>query len=173
MSAGTSDRKAVRDSNVCECPLGIRNSYLRPLPRITNFGYRALARRQAWIVRRQAQAAGNLKSDGKQVVQVEKEVITIVPADPQVIYVPQYNPATVVAPVPDAPPDTDPLQDPNNAGAMLTFDITPDGKQSLFMDRSGYTGYDVWRVGFIRERVRPGLCGQSRRANRSAAQRQK
>ena len=46
--------------------------------------------------RRKAQAAGNLKSDGKQVVAVEKEIITIVPADPQVIYVPQYNPTTVV-----------------------------------------------------------------------------
>src|SRR5690349_1774782 len=46
--------------------------------------------------RRKAQAAGNLKSDAKQVVEVEKEVIKIVPADPQVIYVPQYNPSTVV-----------------------------------------------------------------------------
>ena len=46
--------------------------------------------------RRKAQAAGNLKSDDKQVVQVEKEIINIVPADPQVIYVPQYNPATIV-----------------------------------------------------------------------------
>jgi hypothetical protein len=46
--------------------------------------------------RRKAQAAGNLKTDAKQVVEVEKDVIQIVPADPQVIYVPQYNPATVV-----------------------------------------------------------------------------
>jgi hypothetical protein len=46
--------------------------------------------------RRKAQAAGNLKTDTKQVVEVEKEVIKIVPADPQVIYVPQYNPTTVV-----------------------------------------------------------------------------
>jgi hypothetical protein len=46
--------------------------------------------------RRRAQAAGNLKSDGKQVVTVEKEVIVIEPADPQVIYVPQYTPSTVV-----------------------------------------------------------------------------
>jgi hypothetical protein len=46
--------------------------------------------------RRKAQAAGNLKTDPKQVVVVEKEVIKIVPADPQVIYVPQYNPTTVV-----------------------------------------------------------------------------
>jgi hypothetical protein len=47
--------------------------------------------------RRQAKAAGNLKSDGKQVVAAENEIITIVPADPQVIYVPQYSPTTVVA----------------------------------------------------------------------------
>ncbi len=46
--------------------------------------------------RRKAQAAGNLKSDGKQVVEAQQEIITIVPSDPQVIYVPQYNPATVV-----------------------------------------------------------------------------
>ncbi len=46
--------------------------------------------------RRKAQAAGNLKSDDKQVVKVEKEIVYIEPADPQVIYVPQYNPATVV-----------------------------------------------------------------------------
>ncbi len=49
------------------------------------------------VFRRKTQAAGNLKSDDKQVVVVEKEVIQIVPADPQVIYVPQYNPTTVVA----------------------------------------------------------------------------
>ncbi len=46
--------------------------------------------------RRRAQAAGNLKSDGKQVVKAEKEIIIIEPADPQVIYVPQYTPSTVV-----------------------------------------------------------------------------
>lgn len=46
--------------------------------------------------RRKVHASGNLKSDGKQVIVVEKEVIKIVPADPQVIYVPQYNPTTVV-----------------------------------------------------------------------------
>jgi Protein of unknown function (DUF3300) len=46
--------------------------------------------------RRKAQAAKNLKSDDKQTVVVEKEVIKIIPADPQVIYVPQYNPSTVV-----------------------------------------------------------------------------
>jgi uncharacterized membrane protein YgcG len=46
--------------------------------------------------RRKVQTAGNLKTDEKQKVVVEKEVITIVQADPQVIYVPNYNPTTVV-----------------------------------------------------------------------------
>ncbi len=46
--------------------------------------------------RRRAEAAGNLKSNDKQVVTVEKTVIQIVPANPEVIYVPQYNPTTVV-----------------------------------------------------------------------------
>jgi len=46
--------------------------------------------------RRRAEGAGNLKSDAKQVVVVEKEVIRIVPANPEVIYVPQYQPSTVV-----------------------------------------------------------------------------
>ncbi len=48
------------------------------------------------VFRRKAQALGNLKTDPKQVVVVEKEVIKIVPANPEVIYVPQYNPTTVV-----------------------------------------------------------------------------
>jgi len=46
--------------------------------------------------RRKAQSAGNLKSDSKQVVVVEKEIVKIEPADPQVIYVPQYDASTVV-----------------------------------------------------------------------------
>lgn len=46
--------------------------------------------------RRKTQSAGNLKTDDKQVIVVEKEVIKIVPANPQVIYVPQYNPSTVI-----------------------------------------------------------------------------
>jgi hypothetical protein len=48
------------------------------------------------VFRRKAQSVGNLKSDSKQTVVVEKEIIQIVPANPEVIYVPQYNPTTVV-----------------------------------------------------------------------------
>lgn len=46
--------------------------------------------------RRKVYAAGNLKSDDKQTVTVQNDVVSIAPANPQVIYVPQYNPTTVV-----------------------------------------------------------------------------
>lgn len=52
--------------------------------------------------RRKVYAVGNLKTDDKQVIVVEKEVIKVVPANPKVIYVPQYQSSVVVVaqPVP-------------------------------------------------------------------------
>ncbi|MGZ9075234.1 MAG: DUF3300 domain-containing protein, partial [Burkholderiaceae bacterium] len=46
--------------------------------------------------RRKVYSVGNLKTDDKQIVVVEKETIKVVQADPQVIYVPQYQPTQVV-----------------------------------------------------------------------------
>ena len=46
-------------------------------------------------LRRQAQQAGNLKSGEQQKVIVEQNTIQIQPANPQVVYVPAYNPAVV------------------------------------------------------------------------------
>ena len=46
--------------------------------------------------RRRANAAGNLKSDDKQVVTREGDTIEIRPADPEVIYVPSYEPDQVI-----------------------------------------------------------------------------
>lgn len=47
--------------------------------------------------RDRAQAAGNLSTDDRQVVATEADgAITIAPADPEVIYVPYYDPARVV-----------------------------------------------------------------------------
>ncbi len=46
--------------------------------------------------RRKVQGAGNLKSNDKQVVTVDQEAIVIQPANPEVIYVPQYQPSSVV-----------------------------------------------------------------------------
>jgi len=62
--------------------------------------------------RRQAYAAGNLRSDDKQVVTIlpdgaadaegQNSMFAISPANPQVIYVPAYNPVVVVAAAPNA-----------------------------------------------------------------------
>lgn len=46
-------------------------------------------------LRKKAEEAGNLVTTPQQTVIVEKEVIKIVPAQPQVIYVPTYNPEVV------------------------------------------------------------------------------
>jgi hypothetical protein len=46
--------------------------------------------------RRKVNAAGNLKTDDKQKIVIEQEIIKIEQANPEVIYVPQYNPTTVV-----------------------------------------------------------------------------
>jgi hypothetical protein len=46
-------------------------------------------------LRAQAQKAGNLKSTEQQKVVVKETVIQIEPADPQVVYVPSYNPTVV------------------------------------------------------------------------------
>ena len=47
------------------------------------------------VMRAQAQAAGSLKSNDQQTVVTQGQTIIIVPANPQVIYVPQYNPTVV------------------------------------------------------------------------------
>ena len=46
-------------------------------------------------LRKQAQQAGNLKSNEQQKVIVEQDTIEIQPANPQVVYVPTYNPTVV------------------------------------------------------------------------------
>src|SRR5215468_1587125 len=55
-------------------------------------------------VRHQAQAAGNLTSNDKQVVSLQgsgdSSTIIIQPANPQYIYVPQYNPVAILSPPP-------------------------------------------------------------------------
>ena len=57
-------------------------------------------------LRRQAQTAGNLQSSPQQVVRQEQQTIIIQPADPNVVYVPNYNPTTVYGawPYPSYPP---------------------------------------------------------------------
>lgn len=57
-------------------------------------------------LRAKAQASGNLKTTKEQQVIVEKETIVIQPANPEVVYVPTYNPTVVYGtwPYPAYPP---------------------------------------------------------------------
>jgi hypothetical protein len=57
-------------------------------------------------LRRQAQAAGTLKSTPQQVVTDQNQTITIEPANPNVVYPPVYDPTVVYGawPYPDSPP---------------------------------------------------------------------
>ena len=57
-------------------------------------------------LRRKANEQGNLKSTGEQKVTVGNDAITIEPANPEVVYVPVYDPAYVYGPwwYPDYPP---------------------------------------------------------------------
>lgn len=57
-------------------------------------------------LRAKAQAAGNLKSNEQQTIVTQGETIVIQPAQPQVIYVPAYNPTVVYGtwPYPSYPP---------------------------------------------------------------------
>ena len=75
-------------------------------------GY-AMANQQAAVfdsiqrLRRQAQNAGNLKTTEQQRVEVrENNIVYIEPADPQVVYVPTYQPSEVYGewPYPETPP---------------------------------------------------------------------
>jgi hypothetical protein len=49
-------------------------------------------------LRREAHEAGNLESNEHQQVVVEGDTIVVQPAEPEVVYVPSYSPATVYAP---------------------------------------------------------------------------
>ena len=46
-------------------------------------------------LRKEAYDAGNLESTEEQEVQVEDDIVVVQPADPEVVYVPTYNPSTV------------------------------------------------------------------------------
>jgi hypothetical protein len=82
-------------------------------------------------LRKRAQAAGNLKSGKEQTVSVEPaatgqpEAITIEPADPQVIYVPSYNPSVVYGawPYPAYPPYYPYPPGYTFGGALLSFGL--------------------------------------------------
>jgi hypothetical protein len=95
-------------------------------------------------LRAKAQAEGNLKTTKEQVVTVEKEVIIIEPASPQVIYVPAYNPTVVYGawPYPAYPPY--PVYPPGyTAGAAFVTGVAVGAAWGYAWGHSDWHGGDV------------------------------
>jgi Protein of unknown function (DUF3300) len=95
-------------------------------------------------LRKKAEASGNLKTTKEQVVTVEKEVIIIEPASPQVIYVPTYNPTVVYGawPYPAYPPY--PVYPPGYvAGAAFVSGVAVGAAWGYAWGHSDWHGGDV------------------------------
>jgi len=95
-------------------------------------------------LRKKAEASGNLKTTKEQKVIVEKEVIIIEPASPQVIYVPTYNPVVVYGawPYPAYPPY--PVYPPGYvAGAAFVTGVAVGAAWGYAWGHSDWHGGDV------------------------------
>jgi len=94
-------------------------------------------------LRAQAQAAGNLKTTPQQEVQTETQngqtVIVIQPANPQVVYVPQYNPQTVYTEPPPEEDDSGKVV----AAAVIGFALGV-ALGAAMDDNYGYYGWGAW-----------------------------
>jgi hypothetical protein len=96
--------------------------------------------------RARAAAVGNLENNAAQTVTVQGDTISIAPANPQVVYVPAYNPSTVYTqPAPSAPvvvedPDAD-----YDSGDLLLSGIIGFGAgllvSEIFDDDDDWGGY--------------------------------
>jgi hypothetical protein len=95
-------------------------------------------------LRKKAEASGNLKTTKEQTVIVEKETIIIEPANPQVIYVPTYNPIVVYGawPYPAYPPY--PVYPPGYvAGAAFVTGVAVGAAWGYAWGHSDWHGGDV------------------------------
>ena len=90
-------------------------------------------------LRKKALESGNLKTTKEQTVKVEKETIVIQPADPQVVYVPMYNPTVVygVWAYPPYPPY--PVYPPGYVAGTAVFAFTLG-----IMIGVGWGGWGCW-----------------------------
>lgn len=118
--------------------------------------------------RARAQAVGNLETNEAQVVASEDDAITIAPAQPDVVYVPQYDPVTTYTTPVSAAPVYVEVDDGYDAGAILATGAIAFGAglaiNSVF--NSGYRDYwygpnnIVWNQNNIYPRPgRPGPPG--------------
>jgi hypothetical protein len=99
--------------------------------------------------RARAAAAGNLESNPAQTVTVEDDAISIAPTDPQVIYVPTYDPAVAYAPPPAGyapPPPSYTLADPY-APPPGTAVVTSPGATTVVEE--GYSGGELITTGIL------------------------
>ena len=103
-------------------------------------------------LRAQAEAAGNLKTTPQQEVTTETQngqtVIVVQPANPQVVYVPQYNPQTVyTTPAPAPAPAAAPTEDNSDkvvAAALIGFAAGIVLGAAINNNYYGYHGYCAW-----------------------------
>lgn len=97
--------------------------------------------------RARAAAVGNLESNEAQVVEVEDDVITVAPADPEVVYVPTYDTQQVYTTPP--PAQTVVVEDSSgsDAGALITTGLLSFGAgmlvNEIFDDNDPWDDY--WR----------------------------
>jgi hypothetical protein len=96
-------------------------------------------------MRAQAEAAGNLASNEAQVVETEGDTISIAPADPEIVYVPSYDPVAAYAPL--APGTTYAAPAGVNAGNLITTGAIAFGSalliDEIFDDDDDWDDY--WR----------------------------
>ena len=100
-------------------------------------------------MRKLAEEAGALKSNDKQIVIVEKEVIKIVPASPEIIYVPVYDPVVVYVPQPTT--TTIVVQDNNDdeaAAALVGFGVGLLVGAAFADDDCDWHGHVVYHGGY-------------------------
>jgi len=78
-------------------------------------------------LRRQAKDVGNLQSTEQMTVETQQqegqEVVVLKPTQPEVVYVPQYDPVTAYAPVPAATTAVTPEKSGHSTGAMITTGV--------------------------------------------------
>jgi len=94
-------------------------------------------------LRAQAKAAGNLKTTAQQEVKSETQngqtVIVVQPANPQIVYVPVYNPQTVYVAPPPAPASSG-----NVAAAAVIGFVAGIALGAAMSDNYGYYGWGAW-----------------------------
>jgi hypothetical protein len=96
--------------------------------------------------RGRAAAFGNLESNEAQTVTVEDDVISIAPANPEVVYVPAYDPVLAYSQTAPAPPVvvTDPSDDGYSEGSLLAAGVIGFGAglliAEIFEDDDDYWG---------------------------------